>query len=139
MRDKEYRAFWNNKMWDVLQIDYKIPQTVILTDEIKDWHNIDLSDVKLMKNTWEKDISGEYVFEGDFLESHQGSQILDILMMVKFGTYAAYCPVDNTYMDNVGFFVEAKGYPSMPLGPVNDYAKVLGNLYDNPELLEKEV
>ena len=28
----EYRAFWKNKMWEVMQIDYRIPQTVILTD-----------------------------------------------------------------------------------------------------------
>lgn len=133
----EYRAFWNNKMWEVMQIDYRSPQTVILTDKTQDHINVPLEDVILMKNTGKQDISGEFVYEGDFIESHQGAQILDILMLVKYGTYEAYCPADKAYMDNVGFYVEAIGYPQMPLGPLSDYAKVIGNVYENSEWLNK--
>ena len=39
-------------------------------------------------------------------------------------------------MDNVGFYVSVKGLPDMPLGPVEDYAKVIGNILENPELTE---
>lgn len=90
----------------------------------------------LRRFTGRYDISGKEIYEGDFFESHQGTQILDILMMVKFGTYEAYCPADDCYMDNVGFYAEAIGYPQMPLGPLENYAKVIGNIFDNPDLLD---
>lgn len=133
----EYRAFWKNKMWEVIQIDYRIPQTVILTDGKTDHGNVSFKDVILMKNTGKQDISGEFVYEGDFIESHQGTQILDVLMLVKYGTYEAYCPNDDAYMDNVGFYVEAVGYPQMPVGPLEEYAKVIGNVCENSDWLEK--
>lgn len=133
--ESEYRAFWKNKMWEVFQIDYRNAPTVGLTDKVTDWANVPLEEVVLMKNTGKKDISGEYVYEGDFIESHQGTQILNILMFIKYGTYDAYCPADDCYMDNVGFYVEAVGYPQMPLGPLEDYAKVIGNVFENPDLL----
>ena len=91
----------------------------------------------LQRSTGRKDISGREVFEGDIVESHQGSQILDIVMVIRYGTYEAYCPADDCYMDNVGFYVEAVGYPQMPLGPLEDYAKVIGNIFENPELLNQ--
>lgn len=133
----EYRAFWKSKMWEVMQIDYRIPQTAILTDGKTDYLNVSLKDIVLMKNTGKQDISGECVYEGDFIESHQGTQILDILMLVKYGTYEAYCPNDDAYMDNVGFYVEAVGHPQMPVGPLEEYAKVIGNVYENAEWLEQ--
>lgn len=37
--------------------------------------------------------------------------------------------------DSVGFYVSAQGYPDMPIGPLEDYAKVVGNIFDNPELI----
>ena len=133
----EYRAFWKNKMWEVMQIDYRIPQTVIITDGITDHINVPLTEVVLMKNSGKQDISGEFIYEGDFIESHQGTRILDILMLVKYGTYEAYCPIDKEYMDNVGFFIEAAGYPQMPLGPLSEYAKVMGNVCENSDWLDK--
>lgn len=131
----EYRAFWNKKMWEVMAIDYRLPQTVILTDGTTDYINTPLSDVILMRNTEKQDISGEFVYEGDFIESHQGTQILDVLMLIKYGTYEAYCPADKEYMDSIGFFAEAEGYPQMPIGPLEDYAKVIGNVFENADLL----
>ncbi|RGU91718.1 hypothetical protein DWW31_14015 [Clostridium sp. AF15-17LB] len=92
----------------------------------------------LQRSTGRYDISGREVFEGDFIESHQGEKILDVLMLVKYGTYEAYCPADGCYMDNVGFYVEAVGYPQMPLGPLENYAKVIGNVFENPDWLSKE-
>lgn len=134
--ESQYRAFWENKMWEVLQIDYRTPQTVRLTDRVTDHINVPLEDVILMLNTGKKDISGECVYEGDFIESHQGTQVLDIVMQVKYGTYQAYCPTDDDYMDNVGFYVEAEGYPQMPLGPTEEYAKVIGNVHEDLDWAE---
>ena len=134
----EYRAFWNDKMWEVTQISYSSPQTVGLKSGELEHSCVPREEIILMKNTWKKDISGEYVYEGDFIESHQGTKILDILMLVKYGTYDAYCPADDAYMDNVGFFVVAAGYPQMPLGPLSEYAKVIGNMCQNHDWLERK-
>ena len=59
-------------------------------------------------------------------------------MLVKYGVYQAYCPADNEYMDIIGFYVESAGYPHMPVGPMGDYAKVVGNIYKNPDWLENK-
>lgn len=100
---------------------------------LAEWYDID--PLSVGESTGRCDISMQEVYSGDFIESHQGTQILDILMLVKFGTYEAYCPADEAYEDGVGFYVEAVGYPQMPVGPLEDYAKVIGNTYENPELV----
>lgn len=90
----------------------------------------------LQRSTGKTDISGREVFEGDIIESHlPDGRILDINMVVRYGTYQDYCPVDEEYMDNVGFYVCAQGYPDMPLGPLENYAKVIGNIFENPKLI----
>jgi len=130
-----YRAYWNNKMWEVTQIDCRLPQKVSLSDGKNEHKDIPVEEVKLMRNTGKKDISGQYVYQGDFIESHQGSQVLDILMQIHYGSYTAYCPADEESMENVGFFVTADDYPPMPLGPLSEYAKVIGNVCENADWL----
>ena len=61
------------------------------------------------------------------------SNLNNVCMVIKFGEYRAYCPVDGEHMINVGFYAEAKGYPSMPLGPTDKYAELVGNIYENPD------
>ena len=77
-------------------------------------------------------MDGEAAYEGDIFES----QACGLKMILKYGTYQSYCPEDNEYMDNVGFYAEAKGYPHMPIGDLSDYALKVGNIFDNPDLLE---
>ena len=89
------------------------------------------------RTTGRSDISGQEIFEGDIIESHLGDKILDLNMVIKYGTYQAYCPVDQAYMDSIGFFVSAPGLPDMPVGPLEDYAKVIGNIVENPELISE--
>lgn len=133
----EYRAWYEQvkKMCEVYFINWDLNEVGICIEG--GCTTVPLKSVILMKNTHKTDISGNEVFEGDFLESHQGTQVLDILMLVKYGIYEAYCPADKAYMDNVGFFVEAVGYPQMPVGPLEDYAKVIGNMCENADWLDK--
>ena len=76
----------------------------------------------------------EIAYEGDIFES----QISGDIMILRYGTYQAYCPVDKDYMDSVGFYAECKDYPDMPIGDLKEYALKKGNIFDNPELLEVE-
>lgn len=78
-------------------------------------------------------MDGETAFEGDIFES----QVNGTIMILRYGTYQAYCPVDRCYMDSVGFYAEAEGLPPMPIGDLSDYALKIGNIFDNPELLQR--
>ncbi|MGL5433776.1 MAG: YopX family protein [Lachnospiraceae bacterium] len=85
----------------------------------------------VMRFTEKRDRSGREIYEGDIIENHFG-----IKMKICYGTYPAYCPADECYMDSVGFYVETPGYPMMPIGPLDDYAMVVGNIYETSELME---
>lgn len=62
----------------------------------------------LQRSTERYDMSGKEIFEGDIIESHTpNGQILALNMVIRYGTYQAYCPVDKEYMDSVGFYVSA--------------------------------
>lgn len=85
---------------------------------------------EVMRSTEKTDASGMEVFEGDIIENPDGFQ-----MEIRYGLYDAYCPADRCNMDSVGFYAVAKGYQEMPIGPLEEYAVVVGNIYDNPELM----
>ncbi|WP_324825095.1 YopX family protein [Sinanaerobacter sp. ZZT-01] len=82
------------------------------------------------KCTGKHDVNGELLYEGDILESLAGGQIIEI----RYGKYSAYCPADKSVMDGVGFYAIAEGYPEMPIGDTETYAKKIGDIYSNPEL-----
>lgn len=126
----------DNGNWVVGNYCYSpdFPITIFGEDELGR-HGIKVDHSTIGQYTGKSDISGEEVFEGDIIVSHLGGQVHALNMLVKFGTYQAYCPADKCYMDSVGFYVSAQGYPDMPIGPLEDYAKVIGNIYDNPELI----
>lgn len=87
------------------------------------------------RSTGKRDISGQEVFEGDVIENQYGLKLL-----IKYGIYQAYCPVDKCYMDNVGFYAEAPDYPEfpqMPIGPLEDYAKVVFDEKQTSEIENK--
>ncbi len=63
------------------------------------------------------------MFEGDIFEAHKGTQILAVTMILRYGIHKAYCPADKDFMDSVGFYVEAKGYPDMPIGDIESILK----------------
>ena len=85
------------------------------------------------RETGKKDMNGVDVCEGDIIES----QYSGVRMEIKYGVFTAYCPGDRSFMDSVGFYAETSGYPPMPIGPLEEYAKVIGTIFENPELLDE--
>ncbi len=80
------------------------------------------------------DKNGKEIYSGDVLENKNG-----IRFEVRYGDYAMYCPVDGCMMENVGFYVVAEGfYEDMPLGPTHEYARIIGNVFQNPGLRVKD-
>ena len=80
--------------------------------------------------SFKKDKKGKVIYSGDILKNNNGQYF-----EVRYGKYAMYCPVDDCMMENVGFYTVATGYyEDMPLGPTEEYATIVGNIHDNPDL-----
>lgn len=81
------------------------------------------------------DKNGNKIFEGDILET-AGPDGADYQDVVHFGHFN---DDDNHGNEYIGFYVKLGNYTTslleMPLGKHN-YCYVIGNIYDNPELLE---
>lgn len=82
------------------------------------------------------DLAENVLFEGDIYENPDGLQF-----EICYGKYMAFCPGDKEWMENVGFFVVSKDAEdlygvkeAMPLGSTEEYAVLIGNIFDNPEL-----
>ena len=63
---------------------------------------------------------------------------------ICYGKYMAFCPADKEMMENVGFFAVSRDTAElygidthMPLGMTEDYAILVGNIFDNPELMQE--
>ena len=79
-----------------------------------------------------EDMTGERLFEGDVIYNPEHRTVR---MEICYGKYAAYCPNDKEYMETVGFYMVSNTTDdAMPLGPTKEYALLLGNVVDNPEI-----
>lgn len=98
----------------------------------QEWYAYDVEPDTICRCTGKEYMDSDIAWEGDIFES----QLSGDLMVLRYGTYQAFCPVDQQFMDSVGFYAECKRYSDMPIGPLKDYALKKGNIFDNPELLQ---
>lgn len=132
----KYRAWLKaeKKMYEVKSIDFLNDKVGLIGAGI-----VDLSEVELLPSSTYLDNpmypDTQEIYAGDILKNENG-----IIFEVHFGEYQMYCPADKQYMQNVGFYVTSPNYKldkiQMPLGPTENYATKIGNIYQNPELLE---
>ena len=91
-------------------------------------HSIPLDKVELMQSTGLLDAFGTEIFEGDIVTKNQG----ETFGVIRYGICRS----------SLCFYVEQNYKGSELTFPINTnfsrYYKVVGNIYENPELLEVE-
>ncbi len=136
MREIKFRA-WDknfNEMADVLSIDFNTEDAYIKwKDGLQETR--DFSEVELMQFTGLYDKNGTEIYEGDIVKVSTDNFREDTIHFIKYG-------IDQDY-------------PAFDIEPCLDYAEsnslqylmvwkdvytieIIGNIHDNPELLEKE-
>ena len=124
MREIKFRA-WDkelNRMCDVIQLGVRdIIVNSIEEDEISGFLPIDRFEI--MQYTGLKDKNGKEIFEGDILLYLRKSKRI---VSYKNGAFIRYYGNYNEYLLYDSFIED---------GYLTDY-EVIGNIYENPELLE---
>ena len=126
MKDIKFRAFHkiHKYMFDVTNIDF-VNKTVQHND-------LPFSDCELMQFTGLNDIDGKEIFEGDIIQDINDNNSL------RYGKDNNLTPVEF-YNESFGISVIFDG-AFVPLYPYEEGGfkfKVVGNIHQNPELLEK--
>ena len=108
----KFRAYVKevNKTYEITEIDFGDEQ---LKTELGDWWSFD--EVEIMQSTGLKDLNGVEIFEGDIVQYRDGEY--SYLGIVKRDCYQFFIDVSNTF----------DGTSSL---------EIIGNIHENPELLE---
>lgn len=93
---------------------------------IDDWHVYGHEDggdnVILMQYTGLKDKNGKEIYEGDIVVGYFNCK--KIIGWIFYGSDAT-------------FFIQREGLYGIGLNNVEDWAEIIGNIYENPELLKE--
>ena len=124
-------------MLDVSLIDFKKSVLVGEHWEFGETNFINFDDVNLMQSTGSHDKNGKEIFEGDIVK-RDGIKRPEV---VRFGEWI---DVDTLGFEEqyIGFYFESEHEGQKRLYSVesrfNNLCKVIGNIYENQELLEEE-
>lgn len=127
MREIKFRGYWQGQMLEVMQIDYRMPETVILTDGTTDNINVPLDKVELMQYTGFNDIEDNAIYEGDivsFLDTYSTDN----------GYAESWCIGEVVWDDETASFQVTERLSAESYEVFGD-CKVIGNIYENYELL----
>lgn len=131
----KYRA-WDKEtqtMLDVSLIDFKKSVLVGEHWDFGETNFINFDDIHLMQSTGLKDKNGKEIFEGDILTDGYTTGVIRNHPTLGFYTVDE-SSTEGYLSDTVGIedFEEAKEF-------IRNSIEIIGNIYENPELLEVEV
>lgn len=145
-----FRAWYDNKMWWLAKLDLwgdpdqTICELAPYLPKYEELYDIYLSDVILMQSTGLKDKKGVEIYEGDIVRH---SKISTDISIVRFGEFGVPNIEEMEYQDMaVGFYFENASdlkdvEPFNMTIPLNNLyvegIEIIGNIYENPELLEE--
>lgn len=112
-RDIKFRA-WHKEMKKMLQVVSECGGGIL--DQRNDFHKME--DIIIMKYTGSKDFAGKEIYDGDILESidRKYNTVFGIVKLKPEGDFSWDFPID-------------KSLPCLK-------TKIIGNIYENPNLLE---
>ena len=129
-RDIKFRA-WNKeikKMYEVIEIDFYNEKVGYLfadpTIQGEAVGYLKFSDIELMQSTGLKDKNSKEIYEGDILLGHSVSPECNVFEFKLIG---------EVYYSNRGTW----DCYSYILGGFNEQVEVIGNIYENADLLEQ--
>ena len=122
-RQLKFRAWFEGHMYEVAKLDFwgePDQASCDLAGEWKELFDIYVGEVELMQYTGLKDKNGKEIYEGDI-----------VLCKIHDKEYMGLVEYTNTY----GFYyLSGMGRSDTELWGCNE-KKVLGNIYENPELM----
>jgi len=121
MNDRfKFRYFYDGKLYDVLSIDFRRKNIDFKKDEMTLIHlESEFNDKNLIQCTGLKDKNGKLIYEGDILKSSRGNTRVD------FDNIEACFGVSN--------FLTVTPFAVL----LNQEWEVIGNIYENKELLDE--
>ena len=136
MRENKYKAFIKSLKLAVPVKLIDFAHECILVDlsngESFAEAEYDFDEVELMRCTGKADVKNKDAFEGDILKQHSISK--ELFMIIRYGEHSEGCG------SNLGFYVEhirkEQEYFRKDLLFLMDDSEVVGNIFENPELLE---
>ena len=105
-------------------------EEVELEDEVRNhWIPAYTKEIKLMQSTGLKDKNGKEIFEGDIITN--GEEVVDVKNHPTLGFYTVVNGVERFFGSNISikdFEKDVEEFSSV--------TEIIGNIYENPELLE---
>lgn len=150
MRELKFRA-WDKKKKTMVATGFHIIGEVTVFDMLRGYKIEEYTNFIIMQYTGLKDKNGkEEIYEGDIVRFFQKEWGLTYIAVVKFGEWTCNCGDYYCYEEGRGWYLEGKHWYERPENRHEETRiesiiskksglEVIGNLYENPELLKEKV